>query len=112
MITKFERGKSVRKVLDIGINPLEVEGISKLKSINYSEFGESWDWKFIKPKRRRKIHKILSLLENDRTGGSFSIWTPDGNFYTPGVTDKKEENYEGKSFIFEGKVYKMPKNEI
>lgn len=104
----FEKGNSPKKAIGIGMNPLEVEGISKLKSIDYSEFGESWNWRFIKPKRRRRIHRILDLLEKERTGGSFVIWTPDGNFYTPGVTDNKEERYSGKTFKFENKIYKIP----
>lgn len=105
---KFERGKDIRKSLDIGINPLPVEGISVLKSIDYTMAGECWNWKFIKPRRKRIIKKILRKLSEQSDKRNYSIWTPDGHFYNDHSNYKEDEWVDGKTFVFDGEVYQIP----
>ena len=103
---KFERGKDPKKVIGIGMDPLHVTGISVLTSIDYTMAGECWNWKFIKPRRKRRIKKILSQLRDETEKKNYSIWTEESdNFYN---NREEDNNTFGKVFLFDGEAYQMP----
>ena len=101
---KFERGRSVKRGLDLGLHVREVTAIAYVKNISYADFGETWNWKFLFKKRR--IRKMLEKLRDGKCRKIVSVSTPTGSLRN--TNDEVDDHLAGKLLEFEGIQYLMP----